>query len=399
MKPEKPTPQEVDNNEWPRAASENPASVTNNRTLAWDLVLDESEVQTGGADRIEVRDAIAELTPKNFKTLGDLGKMYSLGTTLTEKDLINEAVCRTMDGRRRWTQNTSMVVHLAGVMRSIAYGQRLKDVRELPLVGHVTEERPTQVEPTADVDLENSLAQKEAVEKIRAAFVAQPEVLAFLDLVMREEVSEAKKILGTQMFRSLRERARRELIRQFPDLESQMRSKASNSGKTRSSTLAFECPTCVGKVLRVSAGEHHRQWKCAVCGLPFGPTWIEGQPETRLVGLQVWKEKLQNPADPFEKVHVEFREERNGEDWLVWGEKWNGEWSFWERPHEELRRTRPNQWTVPRLIERAEGVLSRAMGFAESAEDDPPLADYVKCIIEKNLKRLDDEGSFAWVPS
>jgi len=49
---------------------------------------------------------------------------------MTPTDLLNKAVLRTLDGKRTWRRSVSLVQHLGGVMRSIAFHDKAKDPPE-----------------------------------------------------------------------------------------------------------------------------------------------------------------------------------------------------------------------------------------------------------------------------
>ena len=281
-------------------------------------------------------------------------------------------------------------------MRSIAYGQRLKDAREFSICDTSAEEGGNQLEPVSETDIERWAIERQAVEKIREAFADKPEVLTFLDLLMADDPGEVKKVVGPRLFRSLVSLISRELVRQFPDLEVQMRTRRNQAARSKSVGIrVFTCASCRGKVVRARVGGGHLRWTCEVCNASYGPPWAEAESqfETRLIGLDIWTDEVKAP-DPVEVVKVEFRETRNGEGWMVWAEKSGGTWTFWEQPVTEVRKSQPVKFAIPRLIECAERILLRAAGVDEA--DERLVGDYVRCIVQNNLSRLSDQLPSGW---
>lgn len=64
----------------------------------------------------------AEVSDADFGRLEKIARIYATKTRgrMSPTDLLNEAVLRTLDGRRKWKRTVALLKHLEGAMKSIA---------------------------------------------------------------------------------------------------------------------------------------------------------------------------------------------------------------------------------------------------------------------------------------
>lgn len=131
-----------------------------------------------------------------------------------EEDLLNEAIHRALDGRRRWPADLMAVAFLAGTMRSVASEWAHRDARELATgdddaSGHA-------VAPTQELRLELERAHARLVE----ALTGDKACLGILALRMAgTEAAEIRMLLGLglQDYDTARRRLNRTIVALFPE--------------------------------------------------------------------------------------------------------------------------------------------------------------------------------------
>jgi DNA-directed RNA polymerase specialized sigma24 family protein len=74
----------------------------------------------------EFREAVRRLSDTNWERLRRIAMALAVGRTLEGEDLMQEAMARVLDGGRPWPRNVEILPFLAGVMRSVAHGERAK---------------------------------------------------------------------------------------------------------------------------------------------------------------------------------------------------------------------------------------------------------------------------------
>lgn len=79
----------------------------------------------------EFGDAYRNLSRDDREKLGFFAKRFCGGTTLSPGDLLNEAVCRTLLGRRQCGRELNVVAYLVGVMRSLVSHERERQRRSV----------------------------------------------------------------------------------------------------------------------------------------------------------------------------------------------------------------------------------------------------------------------------
>ena len=70
---------------------------------------------------LEFQAALKEISDADFGRLEKIARIFSArrGGRMSPGDILNEAVSRTLDGRRTWKREIDLCTHLAGVMKSI----------------------------------------------------------------------------------------------------------------------------------------------------------------------------------------------------------------------------------------------------------------------------------------
>ena len=79
---------------------------------------------------IEIREILQSLTEAQKTRLFMIARLLGKRIRYSERDLIQEAYARVLDGKRAWPKNVAVVPFLAGVMRSIAWDWRIEDDHE-----------------------------------------------------------------------------------------------------------------------------------------------------------------------------------------------------------------------------------------------------------------------------
>jgi DNA-directed RNA polymerase specialized sigma24 family protein len=138
----------------------------------------------------EVSSAISALTTTQLLRLREHARFRTLlcGTnaSLTPEDLLQEAVMRTLNGKRHWNKAISLETHLVGTMRSICSHslQRLNSDKPVPKV----KSTPVMLEgsdaldylPSHAPDAVRQLAAKETLERVYEMFRDDPQVVLVL---------------------------------------------------------------------------------------------------------------------------------------------------------------------------------------------------------------------------
>lgn len=87
-----------------------------------------SEADEGGAFRQphEISDALGSLDALGWARLRKIAAVLTAGGRGKEDELLQETMLRVLDGGRPWRQGVPLMPFLAGVMKSVAHGQRAK---------------------------------------------------------------------------------------------------------------------------------------------------------------------------------------------------------------------------------------------------------------------------------
>jgi RNA polymerase sigma-70 factor (ECF subfamily) len=170
--------------------------------------LDMSEFTTasaasGGAtlSRQEIAVAINTLSDADKTALMRIARLYARRTQYAHDDLVQEAVCRVLEGRRSWPREISGKVFLCGVMRSIAW--EWKD--EL-----LDTERDAGDEGAEERGTNARLDAKMIVGQFNDDPIAQRIVVGMMEGMRGDELEEASGLTETD-YQSKRKKIRRRL--------------------------------------------------------------------------------------------------------------------------------------------------------------------------------------------
>lgn len=171
----------------------------------------------------EVEEAIRSISEAGWHRLGRVARHYSFGR-LHPDDLLYEALCRTLDGRRTCPRDIDIVRVLAEVIRSIASSSFKAAARhpELHAVDEVEFEKGADTDCYGEDPEQNMISDQEA-DRIRTTIVslfnddenAQIIVEGEMDGMSREDLCELTGLHG-QAYDSKRRLIRRRIIRAFP---------------------------------------------------------------------------------------------------------------------------------------------------------------------------------------
>lgn len=176
-------------------------------------------------DLVEARQAIERLTSADLLRLRKAGRQYAFAAGCEADDLLNEAVCQTIEGVRNCPREMAMLPFLIGVMRSRASAKQQKVEPELVSadatdVGGWFSHEPVETKPTVE---ELGLAQEDASARrnaLEALFADDEEATlflwAYLDDLSKEEIMS---MIGVDMkaYATIRRRVRRTIDAAFPN--------------------------------------------------------------------------------------------------------------------------------------------------------------------------------------
>jgi len=123
--------------------------------------------------REEIEHAVRSLSPADWARLHRLATRFAAGKPTQARDLLQESLMRALDGRQ-CPNALGMLPFLAGIMRSVADGEREKAERRIPLVMAATSETvEVQILNYADPasTAEDALIAEENAKQIRGAIL------------------------------------------------------------------------------------------------------------------------------------------------------------------------------------------------------------------------------------
>lgn len=162
------------------------------------------------ADQAAARIALGSLPQADLVRLSRIARLRALGLAGTDaEDLLNEAIVRVLDGRRRWPLDVPMVAFLAQVMRSIADEEREREGRsaagEWDDMAGLADDQP---EPPRAIDA------KERLDTVFARFAGDGDVLALIDGHAEDETTaetRARTGMDAKRYDAARKRLKRTL--------------------------------------------------------------------------------------------------------------------------------------------------------------------------------------------
>ncbi|WP_146172536.1 sigma-70 family RNA polymerase sigma factor [Mesorhizobium helmanticense] len=173
----------------------------------------------------EVAIALAALGEADFARLGRIAQLRARGLPGVEwRDILHDAIQRSLDGTRRWPVDVPFVAFLRGVMRSIAsehWRRRMLDRRDAQPAND--EGFPDQIETIAsdEPDPERSAIARDLVEHLER-LVADDPVLSGIVAGIGEGLDptdiQARVGLSATEYNSARRRLRRLITRATPEM-------------------------------------------------------------------------------------------------------------------------------------------------------------------------------------
>jgi len=178
----------------------------------------------------EIKSALAELSKADMGRLLDMSEYLAKRCRLSGDDLLQEACCRALEGRRRCGRRTSIVGFLWGVMRSLASEEieAIKGNRRPVLASELVRDGDRDAGPDVltdevapgDVAMVSRIHDNAVLEKIEA-LVGGDEQLAMLLEGLKDNLrGEAlQELLGTDVkgLAALRKRLKRSLTSIDPE--------------------------------------------------------------------------------------------------------------------------------------------------------------------------------------
>jgi RNA polymerase sigma factor (sigma-70 family) len=165
---------------------------------------------------------------KNLADLGDadllrLRRFAQLRSRLVPwmewRDLLQEAVARALDGRRKWPSKVDFMAFMRQTIRSIANEHLRRDQRR-PVHAEFDDEQLVDRALNSARQPERIVANANLLDEIHSLFVNDLEVLAILSGMATDETPEEiqkRSGMSATQYASAQKRIRRGLARAFPD--------------------------------------------------------------------------------------------------------------------------------------------------------------------------------------
>lgn len=135
------------------------------------------------------------------------------------QDLLQEAIARVLDGRRKWPATIDFMAFMRQTIRSIA-NEHLRRERRKPEHSEFDDERMIDGAFRDVGEPERSAAVADLLEEIHSLFADDPEALAILSGLASDESPQAvqkRSGMSATAYASAQKRIRRGLARAFPD--------------------------------------------------------------------------------------------------------------------------------------------------------------------------------------
>ena len=173
------------------------------------------------ATREEAHDAIQDLQKSDFAKLMLIARFFARKRRLAAadaepEDLLQEAIAKTLDGRRRWSREVSIVRHLDRVMES--HSGHLAERRELEAKRgreHMYDPdllpEPASLEPSPEARVRN----RDALDNVLTSFAGDEQALQLIRLKGDDlTASEIRRQLGMSKteYNTVTKRIRRRVV-------------------------------------------------------------------------------------------------------------------------------------------------------------------------------------------
>jgi DNA-directed RNA polymerase specialized sigma24 family protein len=166
----------------------------------------------------EIRCEISSLTAGGRTRLIRIANYYGRISFEEPDELVHEAICRVLEGKRAWPRDLEKLGFLAGVIKSIAGDRRRAQERTIPLdeESEVREARRglMDYEGTEARKIRAKLDEKRIMMRIMTLFdddpIAQQVVIGMVDGARGEELERASGLSPTE-YESKRKKIRRRI--------------------------------------------------------------------------------------------------------------------------------------------------------------------------------------------
>lgn len=165
----------------------------------------------------EVARALARLSRADVVRLTYLARIWArrIGPGL-EDDLLNEAIARALDGRRRWNSSYDLSTFMSQTMRSLSDEWQKKKAREIPVPAESLELQAAPVPAVQEVEM--------AIQQVRDEVTADcgddPVALALFEARLADEdPRDTRERLGLDptQYDTAHRRLQRRLAQLFPE--------------------------------------------------------------------------------------------------------------------------------------------------------------------------------------
>jgi DNA-directed RNA polymerase specialized sigma24 family protein len=180
-----------------------------------------SKRASGQAKRAEIEQALFDLKDADLLRLQRFARLRArLVPSMGWEDLLQEAIARLLDGRRKWPRSVKFVAFMRQTVRSIANEQWRRSQRA-PEHAEFNDEALVQKELQTALEPERAFVASNLLDEINAVFAADPGALAVLSgLAAGESPQEirARSKMSKIQYASAQKRIRRGLTRVFAEV-------------------------------------------------------------------------------------------------------------------------------------------------------------------------------------
>jgi len=172
------------------------------------------------AKRVDIEKTLAGLSDADLLRLQRFARLRSrLVPSMDWQDLLQEAIARVLDGRRKWPPTIEFMTFMRQTIRSIANEHWRREQRR-PAHAEFDDEQVTDHAVNSSRQPERLVAASNVLDEIHSLFADDEEVLAILSgLAANESPNEIQSRSGMSAtkYASAQRRIRRGLARAFPD--------------------------------------------------------------------------------------------------------------------------------------------------------------------------------------
>lgn len=166
------------------------------------------DMETEYLTKLELEECIEALSPADLLKLKKIANVYTGNHELEAEDLLQEAICRVLSGgRKKCPTDVPFLTFIAGIMKSIAYGERKKYKR----LDHYNKNDRQDIEDINSLPYQPIL-EKQAYNEIESIFEDDDEILLLIfhlsDETSPKEIQNSEGWNKTK-YDSIRKRMRR----------------------------------------------------------------------------------------------------------------------------------------------------------------------------------------------